>query len=204
MKVAVTGSTGLIGSALTPFLTSQGYSVARLVRSGGEGETSAQNIQWQPESGFLDERQLEGMDAVVHLAGENVAGYWTAAKKERIRSSRVNSTRLLCQSLASLTRRPRVLVSASAIGYYGSRGDEVLREDSPPGSGFLPEVCQAWESATEPARDVGIRVVVLRLGIVLSPRGGALSQMLLPFRMGLAAESEAGSSTGVGSLWEIR
>ncbi len=128
---------------------------------------------------------LEGVDAVVHLAGENIAERWTAAKKARIRDSRVKGTQLLCETLTRLSSPPKVLVSASAIGYYGDRGEETLTDDSPPGRGFLPEVCRAWEAATEPARQQGLRVVQLRLGVVLSVAGGALAKMLPPFRLGL-------------------
>ena len=129
--------------------------------------------------------QLEGLDAVVHLAGDNIAaGRWSDPKKERIRNSRVEGTRLLCDTLAKLDRPPKVLLCASAIGYYGSQGSTLLREDSPAGTGFLAEVCQAWEAATEPARQSGIRVVQLRFGVILSPAGGALAKMLVPFKMG--------------------
>ncbi|MCS6851549.1 MAG: TIGR01777 family oxidoreductase [Gemmataceae bacterium] len=184
MNVLVSGSHGLIGSALVPLLTSGGHRVRRLVRVPAQAEGDA--IAWDPERGLLDAAQLAGIDAVVHLAGENIAsGRWTAAKKLRIRDSRVGPTRRLCEALARGTPPPRVLVSASAIGYYGSRGDELLTEESPPGSGFLATVCLDWERATQPARDAGIRVVNLRIGVVLSPAGGALAQMLLPFRLGV-------------------
>ncbi len=184
MKVLITGSSGLIGSALVPLLTSQGQSVTRLVRSRarlGEGE-----ISWDPSAGNIDAGSLEGFDAVVHLAGENIAaGRWTAEQKTRIRDSRVKGTRLLAESLARLARRPAVLLCASALGYYGNRGEEVLQESSASGSGFLAEVCREWEAAAEPAAWSGIRVVNLRMGVVLSPEGGALAAMLLPFRLGV-------------------
>ena len=142
-------------------------------------------IRWDPVAGYLDAQQLEGLEAVVHLAGDNIAsGRWSDAKKRRIRDSRVDGTRLLCETLAKLERPPKVLVCASAIGYYGSQGSTVLREESPAGADFLAEVCQAWEAATEPARQRGIRVVQLRFGVILSPAGGALAKMLIPFKMG--------------------
>ena len=184
MKVAVTGATGLIGSALVPFLRSGGHEAAPLRRApagrGGDGPS------WDPDTGALSAGALDGLDAVVHLAGENVAGgRWTAARKARIRDSRVDGTRRLAEALAALPEPPRTLVAASAIGFYGDRGDEALDEASAPGEGFLPAVCQAWEEAAAPAREAGIRVVHLRIGVVLTPAGGALGQMLLPFRMGV-------------------
>jgi len=190
MRILVTGSTGLIGSALVPFLRAGGHEVVRLARAPLRGEESV--VLWDPEGGKLEPSALEGFDAVVHLAGENIAGRWTAEKKARIRDSRVRGTRLLSETLAQLERPPAVLASASAIGYYGDRGDELLREESPPGRGFLAEVAAQWEAATEPAARRGIRVVCLRFGIVLSPRGGALAQMLPPFRLGLGGPIGSG------------
>ncbi len=189
MKVLVSGSSGLVGSALVPFLTTGGHEVVRLVRSDpGEAE-----VRWDPEAGSVDTAGLEGLDAVVHLAGENIAaGRWTEEKKQRIRDSRVEGTRLLCETLAGLEQPPRALVCASAMGYYGDRGDEVLTEESDPGSGFLPEVCREWEAAAGPAAEAGIRVVNLRFGIILSPEGGALAKMLFPFRMGAGGRLGSG------------
>lgn len=194
MKVAITGSTGLVGSALVPFLTTGGHRVMRLVRSAdGSG---AENAAWNPSTGRIDAGRLEGLDAVVHLAGENIAARrWNAEQKARVRDSRLQGTRLLCESLARLRQPPRVLVSASAIGFYGDRGEEELNEENRSGSGFLPEVCREWEAATEPARAAGIRVLAIRFGIILSPKGGALSKMLTPFRLGM------GGQIGNGQQW---
>jgi len=183
MKISVSGSTGLIGSALVSFLASQGHEVIPLTRA--KPAPGKAGIQWDPAAGTIDVTGLEGLDGVVHLAGESIAQRWTPAAKARIRESRIRGTRLLAESLARLAQPPKVLVSASAIGYYGDRGDEVLREESGPGSDFLAGVARDWEAATEPADQVGIRVVPLRIGIVLSPAGGALARMLLPFRMGV-------------------
>jgi len=187
MKILVAGSTGLIGSALVPFLTDQGHDVIRLVRR--TPSPSEAEIQWDPAADTVDKSSLEGIEAVVHLAGEGIAtGRWTAKKKARIRDSRVHGTRFLCESIAGMAQPPKVLVCASAIGYYGDRGDEVLREESPAGSGFLADVCREWEKATEPASQRGIRVVNLRIGVVLSPKGGALAKMLTPFKMGVGGK----------------
>src|SRR6266702_3844529 len=183
MKIAVTGSTGLVGSALIPLLESAGHEVVRLKRPA----------QWDPETGVADPSAFGGVDAVVHLAGENIAGgRWTAARKERILNSRVKGTKLIAETLGNLPKPPQVLVSASAIGYYGDRGSELLREQSPPGTGFLPDVCRQWEAATDAATRKGIRVVHLRTGIVLSGKGGALKQMLLPFKIGLGGRIGSG------------
>ncbi len=183
MKVAVTGSTGLVGSALIPLLESAGHEVVRLRRPA----------QWDPETGAADPSAFGGVDAVVHLAGENIAGgRWTAARKERILNSRVKGTKLIAETLGNLPQPPQVLVSASAIGYYGDRGSELLREQSPPGTGFLPDVCRQWEAATDAATRKGIRVVHLRTGIVLSGKGGALRKMLLPFKLGVGGKIGSG------------
>jgi uncharacterized protein (TIGR01777 family) len=189
MKVLVSGSSGLIGSAVLENLIAGGHSVIRLVRRApGQNE-----VHWDPDAGTIATALLEGLDAVVHLAGENIAqGRWTQQKKERIRDSRVKGTQILCQALARLAQPPKVLVAASAIGYYGERGDEVLTEESPPGSGFLADVCRQWEAASSPAAQSGIRVVNLRIGIVLSEKGGALAKMLLPFRLGVGGRVGSG------------
>ena len=184
MRVAVSGSTGLVGSEVVTVLSAEGHEVVRLVRHApAPGEKT---VRWDPEAGVIDAGGLEGCDAVVHLAGENVgAGRWTAARKAAIRDSRVKGTRLLCDALAGLARPPKTLVCASAVGYYGDRGEEVLTEESPPGAGFLPGVCREWEAASAAAAREGIRVVALRIGMVLSPKGGALARMLPLFRAGL-------------------
>ena len=183
MKIVMTGSSGLIGSALLPLLTGEGHQVVRLVRRPtAPGEEAA---VWDPDAGKLELSALDQTDAVVHLAGENIgAARWTEERKTRIRESRVRGTRLLSESLARLAIPPRVLVSASAVGFYGSRDDEVLTEESSPGSGFLAEVCKEWEAGTDPARQKGIRVLNLRTGMVLSGKGGALTAMLPAFKMG--------------------
>jgi len=191
MKILVSGSTGFIGSALVPFLTSDGHSVVQLLRK--PVATVNPTLTWDPAAGRVDAAAFEGFDAVVHLAGESIAsGRWTAAKKERIRSSRVDATRLLCNALARLGRPPKALICASAIGYYGDRGDEVLREESAPGRDFLAGVCRDWEAASEPAARKGIRVVNLRFGVVLGRGGGALAHMLPPFRLGLGGRIGSG------------
>jgi uncharacterized protein (TIGR01777 family) len=169
---------------LVPFLTTGGHQVTRLVRR--PGKFSEPTIVWDPESGPLDPKSLEGIDAVVHLAGEGIANRrWSAAQKEKIRDSRVRGTTQLCEAMKSCSNPPKTLVCASAIGFYGDRGAERLTEKGPAGTGFLPDVCREWEDSTQPARDRGIRVVNLRIGIVLSPKGGALAKMLTPFKMGV-------------------
>jgi uncharacterized protein (TIGR01777 family) len=184
LRVAVSGAGGLVGSELTAFLTTGGHEVRRLVRQ--KPDPGRKDIFFDPVAGDIDAGKLEECDAVVHLAGENIAaGRWTEERKRRIRDSRVSGTRLIADALAAMNNPPRVLINASAIGYYGDRGDERLVEQSAPGHGFLPEVCQAWEAAVEPAERTGIRVVRLRIGVVLSSRGGALQRMLPPFRFGL-------------------
>jgi uncharacterized protein (TIGR01777 family) len=193
MKVAVSGATGLIGTALRESFASDGVQVLALSRR--KSVPPLETIFWDVENGRFDASALEGLDAVVHLAGESIAQRWNESRKKAIRDSRVHGTRLLVEGLKSLKQRPRVLVSSSAIGFYGNRGDEALDESSPPGSGFLPETCQAWERAAMEAMGLGVRTAVLRTGIVLSTRGGALGKMLLPFRMGL------GGPVGSGRQW---
>ena len=187
MKVLITGSSGFIGSALTARLLAEGQSIVRLVRrepAPGSGEA-----RWDPESGYIDAAALEGIDGVVHLAGENIANRrWDDAQKARIRDSRTRGTTLLANALARTTPTPRCLVSASAVGYYGDRGAELLGEDEPPGNDFIAQATAEWENAARPAADAGIRVAVMRLGMVFDPRGGPLKRMLLPFRMGLGGK----------------
>ena len=182
LTVAVTGPTGLVGSSLIPFLTTGGHKVRRMVR--GKADPARGDVAWNPDKGQIDTAALEGVDAVVHLAGANVGQRWTPQAKELILRSRTEGTRLLCEALARLQKKPRVLVCAAAIGFYGDRGDEQVTEVSGPGEGFLANVCRQWEAATAPAEEAGIRVVHLRIGVVLDPRGGALSKLLPPFLLG--------------------
>src|SRR6266850_4942812 len=183
MKIVVSGSTGLIGSALVEALTRRDHEVLPLVRRRPAAGEHA--IAWDPERGTIDRAGLEGLGAVIHLAGENVFGRWSPAKKNRIRDSRVLGTRLLSDALAGLQRRPRTFLAASAIGYYGDRGAEELTENSAPGEDFLAHVARDWEAATRPASHAGIRVVNMRNGVVLTPSGGALGKMLPAFRLGV-------------------
>jgi hypothetical protein len=190
MNVLVTGSRGVIGRALVPYLISNGYGVVRLVRA--KMRSAADEAAWDPSTGTIDRAALEGAVAVVHLSGESIFGRWTARKKARIRDSRVQPTRLLSESLAQLDCPPRALICASAVGFYGDRGNAALTEESSSGNSFLAEVCREWEAATQVAANAGIRVVNLRTGIVLTPDGGALATMLLPFRLGLGGRIGSG------------
>lgn len=192
VRVAVAGASGMLGTPLARRLATDGHAVLRLVRRAPRG---AGEVRWDPAAGVVDAAALEGVDAVVNLAGENVGERWTAERKARIRASRVDATRLLATTLAGLQRKPRVLVNASAVGIYGERGDERLDETSAPGGGFLAEVVRDWEAAAEPAAAAGIRVVLPRFGVVLSARGGALAKLLTPFRLG------AGGPIGGGDQW---
>jgi uncharacterized protein (TIGR01777 family) len=192
--VAISGASGLVGSALAEALEARGDRVLRLVRA--EADAGEGRVYFGVEDRVIDGAALEGVDAVVHLAGESIGGKrWTAAQKERIRASRVDGTKLLAGALALLSKKPRVLACASAVGIYGDRGDEELDETSAPGEGFLVEVCRLWEEAADPARNAGIRVAHVRLGLVLSPEGGALARMLPIFRTGL------GGKLGDGKQW---
>ena len=191
LHLAVSGSSGLIGTALCSFLRAAGNRVSSITRARSPGSDSPP--AWVIPRGDGDQSPEDTIDAVIHLAGENIAsGRWSAQKKNAIRLSRIEGTRSLCRQLAGLTTPPRVLLCASALGYYGDRSGESLTEDSARGSGFLAEVCQAWEEACQPARDAGIRVVHLRFGMVLSPAGGALKKMLLPFSLGLGGPLASG------------
>ena len=194
MDVLISGATGLIGSALVPELEARGHTITRLTRS----PRRAGDVGWDPEAGVID-GDLAGADAVVHLAGESIfsgpTDRWTPQKKRRILESRVRGTRLLAERVSALPAPPGVMVSMSAVGYYGSRGDEVLTEESPPGADFLAGVCREWEAAAEPARGAGIRVVHPRLGIVLSTEGGALGATLPIFKLG------GGGKIGDGKQW---
>lgn len=191
MKIVVSGSTGLIGTTLLQVLTRRGHEVVPLVRRKvAAGERA---LAWDPAAGTIDRAGLERTDAVIHLAGENVFGRWSPAKKRRIRDSRVNGTRLLCDTIAGLHRRPATLLAASAIGYYGDRGQEALTEQSAPGEDFLAHVAREWEAATAAATGAGIRVVNMRNGVVLTARGGALGKMLPAFRVGLGGPIGSGN-----------
>jgi len=193
VDVAISGAGGLIGTALAESLRADGHRVLRLRRGA---VTGGDDIGWDPESGRIDAPALEGLDAVVHLAGEGIgARRWTADQKARILGSRVKGTETVAAAVASRARKPRVFISASGINYYGDRGDEVLTEDGSAGDDFLARVCTQWEAATRPAADAGVRAVQLRTGIVLASHGGALARMLLPFRLGL------GGRIGSGRQW---
>ncbi|MBP2648048.1 MAG: Cell division inhibitor [Gemmatimonadetes bacterium] len=191
-RFVVSGATGLIGSALVPFLTTGGHQVTRLVRSHpGPGDRA-----WDPDRGTIDASALEGADAVINLAGANVAGgRWTSARKQLLIDSRIRSTGLLASTIARATERPPVLVSASATGFYGDRGEEPLGDEAAPGAGFFPSLVRAWEGAADAAASAGVRVAHPRFGIVLTPAGGALGKLLLPFRAGV------GGPVGSGRQW---
>jgi uncharacterized protein len=190
-RVLVSGASGPIGSPLLSSLKSQGFAVTRLVRKAAGGPDQ---VVWDPLRPLPPEL-VSGFDAVIHLSGESIVGRWTEAKKQRIIESRVQGTGHIAQALAKAAQRPRVFISASAVGYYGNRGDEILREDSPSGDGFTAEVCRLWEGATEPVAAAGIRTAQMRFGVVMSADGGALPKMLPPFRMGL------GGRLGSGRQW---
>jgi uncharacterized protein (TIGR01777 family) len=192
MDVVVTGASGLIGTALKAALEQAGHRMVPMVRSQAAGDA----LHWDPDRGEIDSGGLEGVGAVVHLAGEGLGNKrWNEEHKARVKDSRTRGTALLAQTLAKLEKAPKVLVSGSAVGYYGDRGDEVLTESSRPGSDFLADVCTAWEGATAPAKEAGIRVAHIRTGIVLSGRGGVLPKMLLPFKFGV------GGKLGSGRQW---
>ena len=190
-RIAITGVTGMIGSALAPSLIAAGHRVIPVSRRDLPG-----GIRWDPLQGKLDSETLDGVDAVVHLAGENLAeGRWTAERKAILRESRTASTRLLASAMASLRTPPATLICASAIGIYGNRDEELLDESSPPGSGFLADLVRDWEASADPAREAGIRVVHARFGVILAREGGALAKMVTPFKLGL------GGPFGDGHQW---
>lgn len=189
LKIAITGASGFLGDALVPFLTTGGHEVRRI------GRGSDSDFRWDPARGELDARALDGVDAVIHLAGASIAERWTPERRRAIRESRVQGTRLIAEAVAKMSSKPRVLLSASAVGVYGDRGDELLDETSAFGDDFLAGVGREWEAAAAPARDAGIRTVLLRTGVVLNPAGGALGKMLLPFQAGV------GGKLGSGKQW---
>jgi uncharacterized protein len=191
MRIAMTGASGLIGSALEPALLERGHDVVRLVRRAPVG---ANEIRWDPAGAELDIAALEGVGAIVHLAGENIGQRWTAERRREVLASRLDGTTLVAEAVAALDPRP-VLLCASAVGFYGQRGDTVLTETAPHGEGFLADVVQAWESAAGLARDAGARVVHYRQAPILARREGMLQRMLLPFRLGL------GGRVGSGDQW---
>ena len=192
LRVAITGGSGFVGGALTAFLTTGGHEVVRLTRRRAPGEGW---IHWDPSAGTIDAAALEGVDAVVHLAGTSIAGLWTPSRRRDILESRRLGTELVARTVAGLERPPGVIVSASAVGWYGTRGDEDLSEESGPGEGFLAEVCRVWEGALAPAREAGIRVVTTRFGLVLGGAGGLLAVMLPAFKLA------AGARFGSGGQW---
>ena len=193
MRILISGSHGLVGTALIKALKADGHNIFRLVR---HAPSSEEEIEWSPDRYSIAISRIEGFDAVYHLAGESIAsGRWNDEKKRKIRESRTKGTKLLADALANLSAPPKALISASAIGYYGDRGDELLTEASQPGKDFLADVCVEWEQATEHARAKGVRVVNTRFGIILDKEGGALAKMLTPFRMGI------GGRIGDGKQW---
>src|SRR5688500_18551760 len=191
MKIAMTGASGFLGTACQKALVKQGNQIIPLVRR----QPSPGEVRWAPDDGNVETEKLAGVEAAIHLAGENISGLWTSEKKRKILESRRNGTRTLANALASLDPKPRVLISISGINYYGSRGDEILTEESTIGDSFLAEVCREWEAATTPASDAGIRVVTPRLGVVISREGGALTKMMTPFKFGI------GGRLGSGKQW---
>ena len=195
MRILITGASGLIGKALRPSLEPKGY---ELILASRREPKDPQHVQWNPDTGFAepDLSRLEGLDAVIHLAGENVSGLrWTEEKKKAIRDSRVFGTRSLIETFDKLKAKPKAFISGSAIGFYGDRGDEVMTESSAPGKTYLSEVCKEWEAESRRAEDLGIRTVLLRTGIVLSKDGGALATMMTPFKLGV------GGVVGSGKQW---
>ena len=193
-RILISGASGMVGTALVPTLRAGGAQIVRLARAGAPSRASEQTVAWDPAQPISPD-SVSGFDAVIHLAGENIVGRWTPAKKARIRDSRIPATTHLAQALAQTKQKPGVFLSASAIGYYGSRGDEVLTEDKAPGSGFTADLAHEWELATTPAANAGIRTAQMRIGVILAGSGGALQKMLTPFKMGV------GGRIGNGRQW---
>lgn len=181
MRILIAGATGFIGSALSSFLSAHGHSITKLVRK----KASKDEIKWDPVKGRLESSQLENFDAFINLAGENISSRWTEKRKRAILDSRIHSTKTLVQAISRLKSPPKTFINASAIGYYGNRGDQLLTEASSNGTGFLAHVCEEWEYAAEPLEKQNIRLIYTRFGVVLSPKGGALAKMLIPFKLGL-------------------
>lgn len=187
MRILIAGASGFVGSALVPFLIDKGHAVIKLVRN-----SSKHGIYWNPKEQELNSDDIEGFDAIINLAGENVAGFWTEAKKRRILDSRISSTETLVRAITKLKKPPKVLINASAIGFYGDQGDRLLTEENPQGDDFLADVCAKWEKAARVAESRGVRVAVLRFGVVLDKSGGALGKMLFPFKLGLGGRLGSG------------
>lgn len=184
MKILIAGASGFIGEELIPFLIQAGHEVKKLVRKGSR--VPFDGIRWDPEKGLFNEAEIEGFDAIINLAGDNISkGRWTEKKKKAILESRIKATRTLASAILRIKKPPQVFINASAVGYYGSRGDTLLTEDSPSGTGFLAHVCEEWEAAARPIASKNVRLVYTRFGAILSPKGGALAKMLTPFKLGL-------------------
>lgn len=196
MRIAISGSTGLIGTELTRHFRAHGHHVTRIVRSFSQLPATERAVVWDPARGNIEQHGLEGHDLVIHLAAESLFGVWTETRKRRIMESRVQGTDLIARTIAGLTEPPRLLVTASGSNFYGDRGNAPVDEQSPGGTGFLADVVRAWERAAQPARDAGIRVVHMRMGIVLSPKGGMLGVLLPLFRLGLGTTLGGG-----GQYW---
>lgn len=191
MKILIGGATGFVGSELVSFLKDKGHHVIRLVRK--KDFLKEDERRWNPEDNFLDPQDCNEVDCVVNLSGENVSsGRWTEQLKKKIKDSRIESTKLLAETLAKINQKPKVLINASACGFYGNREDEILTESSSSGQGFLAEVCREWEAAWQPAQQAGIRVAAMRFGMILSPKGGALKRLLIPFKLGLGGRIGSG------------